>query len=359
MNVSGTSNDDQHPDPQDDQSMAEHGASDSSLYELEFPAPVVTADEGTGPVLVHALEGFADAGQAVAIAAEHLRQSLDSELLATFSGDELIDYRSRRPTMTFSGAEFTGVQMPSLTMHAIRDNAGRPFLLLSGAEPDLRWEQFVAAIRRLCDRLGVSSVVGLNAIPMAVPHTRPSTITAHGSAQHLLGDLPRWGNAMKIPGSASTLLELRLAQHGYDTAGLSVHVPHYLAQAQYPAASSKLVGTLGDVTGLELPTAALDNAATDVRAQIDAEVEGNAEVESVVRALEEQYDAYTDSRAESESLLAADQPLPSGDEIGAELERFLAGHLGDEGSTGDEPDGNDRGDLRGDDSPGDAPRAGE
>ena len=116
----------------------------STLYELEFPAPQVTGDEGDGPVLVHALEGFADAGHAIKLASDHLRQSLESELVATFSTDELMDYRSRRPLMTFTGDQFTDVAMPELTLHAVRDNNGTPFLLLSGAEPDLRWERFVA-----------------------------------------------------------------------------------------------------------------------------------------------------------------------------------------------------------------------
>ena len=98
------------------------------------------------------LAGFADAGNAVTLAARHLRDSLESELVATFRADELIDYRSRRPVMDFSGQAFTGIEMPSLTVHAIRDNAGQPFLLLSGAEPDLRWEQFTAAVRGLSDR---------------------------------------------------------------------------------------------------------------------------------------------------------------------------------------------------------------
>ncbi|GGF40699.1 proteasome assembly chaperone family protein [Williamsia phyllosphaerae] len=308
----------------------------STLYELEFPVPQVTGDEGNGPVLVHAMEGFADAGHAVALAAEHLRDSLESELVATFSTDELIDYRSRRPTMEFSGQEFTDVEMPTLTIHAIRDNAGRPFLLLAGAEPDLRWERFVEAVRRLSDHFQVSSVVGLNAIPMAIPHTRPSSITAHGSDQEMLGDLPRWGSELKIPASASMLVELRMAQSGYDTAGLSVHVPHYLSQAQYPGASATLIQSLAQVTGLDLPVAALENAAAKVRTQVDAEVSGNSEVESVVSALENQYDAFNTAQTEKASLLAAEEALPSPDELGAELERFLADQV--DTSTADQPD---------------------
>lgn len=310
--------------------MDERSAEHSSLYSLEFPAPRVSNDEGTGPVLIHALEGFADAGHAVALAATHLRDALDSELVATFSTDELIDYRSRRPTISFDGDKFTDVTMPSLTMHAVRDTAGRPFLLLAGAEPDLRWEQFVEAVRRLADHFGVTDVIGLNAIPMAVPHTRPSSITAHGSDTDRLGDLPRWGSAMKLPASASMLLELRMSEQGFRAAGLSVHVPHYLSQTDYPAASARLLGAIGDITGLQLPVAALENAAEKVRSQVDNEVTGNAEIESVVAALETQYDTFTQAQAERASLLAAEDELPSGDELGAELEKFLAQHLRDQ-----------------------------
>ena len=317
--------------------MDEQPARNDVLYELAFPAPQVTRPDGTGPVLIHALEGFADAGHAVALAATHLRDSLESELVATFSSDELMDYRSRRPTISFSGETFTDVEMPTLALHAIRDNSGKGFLLLAGSEPDLRWEQFVDAVRRLSDGLGVTDVIGLNAIPMAVPHTRPPSITAHGSDPDALGDLPRWGSAMKLPASASMLLELRMGEHGYRASGLSVHVPHYLAQTNYPAASARLLAAVAELAGLDLPLAALDSAAEKVRAQVDNEVEGNSEIESVVAALETQYDTFTQAAQERSSLLAAEESLPSGDELGAELERFLAEQTGDgEAGPGDE-----------------------
>ncbi|NDK89429.1 PAC2 family protein [Gordonia desulfuricans] len=315
--------------------MDEHPTGDSSLYELAFPAPHMSrGDSETGPVLVHALDGFADAGHAVALAAAHLRDTLESDLVATFDADELMDYRSRRPTISFSGETFTDITMPQLTLHAVRDAGDKVFLLLSGAEPDLRWERFGEAVRRLADHFGVSDVVGLNAIPMAVPHTRPATITAHGNDPESLGDLPRWGSAMKLPASASMLLELRLGEHGRRTTGLSVHVPHYLSQTDYPAASARLLTAVGDYTGLDLPVAALDVAAERVREQVDSEVSGNPEVESVVKALEQQYDAFQEAQTERASLLATEGSLPSGDELGAELEQFLAGLNGDDQTDG-------------------------
>lgn len=317
--------------------MDERSPDSRHLYDLEFPSPAVAGADGDGPVLIHALEGYADAGHAVALAATHLREALDSELVATFDADELIDYRSRRPTISFSGEEFDGIDMHKLTVHAVRDNAGVPFLLLDGPEPDLRWEQFTAAIIRLAERFDVSQVVGLNSIPMAVPHTRPATITAHGNDAAALGDLNRWGNPMKLPASVSMLLELRLGEAGYRTAGLSAHVPHYLAQANYPSASAALLHAISQVTGLDLPVAALENAAEQMREQIDGEVASNTEVASVVASLENQYDAYMRAKDEQVSLLAADQEVPSGEELGAEFEKFLAEHA----AQADRPDQSD------------------
>ncbi|MFT4043866.1 MAG: PAC2 family protein [Gordonia sp. (in: high G+C Gram-positive bacteria)] len=324
--------------------MDSHPEHARPLYELAFPAPRVADDNGTGPVLIHALDGFADAGHAVALAAKNLRDTLESEVVATFDNDELMDYRSRRPTISFNGETFTDVEMPTLLLHAIRDNSGRPFLLLSGAEPDLRWEKFTEAIHRLADHFAVTDVIGLNAIPMAVPHTRPASITAHGNEPDSLGDLPRWGSAMKLPASASMLLELRLGQLGRRTAGLSVHVPHYLSQTDYPAAAARLLATVAGLTGLDLPIGALENAAAAVREQVDKEVSSNAEIESVVSALEAQYDTFTSAQAERASLLAADEPLPSGDELGAELERFLAEHSRGENAADGEDTADDSGD---------------
>jgi hypothetical protein len=65
----------------------------SGMYELEFPAPQLSASDGRGPVLVHALEGFSDAGHAIRLAAAHLKAALDTELVASFAIDELLDYR--------------------------------------------------------------------------------------------------------------------------------------------------------------------------------------------------------------------------------------------------------------------------
>ena len=133
----------------------------TGMYELEFPAPQLSAADGRGPVLLHALEGFSDAGHVVRLSVAHLKNSFDTELVASFAIDELLDYRSRRPLMTFKSDHFSGYEEPELNLYAVHDSVGTPFLLLAGMEPDLRWERFITAVRLLSERLAVRRVIGL------------------------------------------------------------------------------------------------------------------------------------------------------------------------------------------------------
>ncbi|QNG19073.1 PAC2 family protein [Rhodococcus triatomae] len=314
----------------------------SKMYELEFPGPELSSEDGQGPVLIHGLEGFSDAGHAVRLATTHLRESLESELVASFAVDELVDYRSRRPTMTFKTDHFSAYDAPQLNLYALRDTAGTPFLLLAGVEPDLRWERFVTAVRLLAEQLGVRRTVGLSAIPMAIPHTRPLGLTAHSTNKDLVAGHHSWPGEIQVPGSASALIEMRMAQHGHEAVGFSVHVPHYLAQTDYPAAAETLLENVVEVADLQLPLVALGEASARVREQIDEHVADNAEIEGVVRALERQYDAFVTAQEQQSSLLAGDEELPSGDELGARFEQFLAEQAGnDPGQPGNGQPGND------------------
>src|ERR1700742_1238780 len=237
----------------------------NTMYELEFPAPQLSSSDGRGPVLVHALEGFSDAGHAIRLAAGHLKDSLDTELVASFAIDELLDYRSRRPLMTFKTDHFTNYDDPELSLYALRDSVGTPFLLLAGMEPDLKWERFVPAVRLLAERLGVRQTIGLGTVPMAVPHTRPITLTAHSNHKELIADFQPWISEIQVPGSASNLLEYRMAQHGHEVVGFTVHVPHYLTQTDYPAAAQALLEQVAKTGSLDLPLSALTDAAEVIR----------------------------------------------------------------------------------------------
>jgi hypothetical protein len=128
---------------------------------------------------------------------------------------------------------------------------------------------------------------------------------------------------VQVPASIGNLLEFRLGESGHDAMGYAAHVPHYLAQTTYPAAAELLLDSVSASTGLALPTGELREAAQAVRADVDKQVADDEQAGRLVASLEAQYDAFLRGR-EANLLADTDRPLPTAEELGAELERFLA-----------------------------------
>jgi len=277
---------------------------------------------GGGLVLLHALRGFIDAGGAGEVATEHLVERFDGRRLVTFDADQLVDYRARRPAMTFDVWRWREYDEPQLVVDLMHDAAGHPFLLMHGLEPDVQWERFAAAVRLVVERFGVRLVMGMYGIPMGVPHTRPLGATRHATRRELAG-ATSWLGTVQVPGSAASLLEYRLGRWGHDAGAVGVHVPHYLARSSFPPAARTALEQVEEVTGLALDPGALAGAAAEALEAVEQQMAEAPEVAAVVRALEEQYDGLARSLGRV-GLLAETTQLPTADEIGAELERFLA-----------------------------------
>ena len=289
----------------------------ADLYEVGPAAPEPAGDL----VMLYYLDGFIDAGAAGRLLTAHLLSSLEHEQVATFDIDSLLDYRSRRPIMTFAKDHWDDYDTPELGVSLLRDVEGTPFLLLAGLEPDREWETFAAAVLQLSADLRVRLSVSFHGVPMGVPHTRQLGVTAHATQPGLIDGYRPLLDKLQVPGSAAALLEYRLGAAGRQAVGFAVHVPHYLAQAAYPAAAATLLESVQRTTGLVLPADALREAAHRTNLEIARQVEGSAEVAEVVHALEQQYDAFT---ADRENLLAGDEQVPTAEELGAQFERFLA-----------------------------------
>ena len=277
--------------------------------------------------MVVVLDGFLDAGSSAALAAGHLvdLSSDRTSVVATFDVDQFHDYRARRPALSFVRDHYEGFDAPRLVVRLLHDTGGTPYLLLHGPEPDNRWEAFVGAVRSVVERFGVTRVVSLGSVPMAVPHTRPIAITHHANDLDLLVGESRWRGELRIPSSAQALLEIRLGEWGHPGLGFVAHIPHYLAQLDYPRAAVALLEQLEIGGRLTIDLTDLRGTADARETEIESYLSANTEVADVVAALERQYDAFERAESSGSNLLADDQPLPTGEEIGQEFEQFLAG----------------------------------
>lgn len=291
----------------------------ATLYSLELDTD--PAEAGV-TVLVLAMGAMMDAGHVSRQIARELRGQLESEVVARFDVDQLVDYRSRRPLITFDRDRFTALEMPELALHRVVDTDGTAFLLLDGPEPDYQWERMTQAVIELIEDFGVNLTVAVHGIPMGVPHTRPIGITRHATDERLIPDNQPIFGEMNVPSSFASMLEFRLGELGHDALGLNVHVPHYLTQSDVPEAALTGLRAIVAATGLGLPTTTLAVAAGVSRAAIDSEVSQSEEALEMVKHLEEQYDRWVEGAGVMPFAPSLEE-LPTADEIGAELEQFL------------------------------------
>jgi predicted ATP-grasp superfamily ATP-dependent carboligase len=204
------------------------------------------------------------------------------------------------------------LRWPRIELRAGTDREGNGMLLLVGAEPDHLWHSFTDSVVDLALEMGARMVVGLGAYPAPVPHTRPVQLSCTASSDELAARIGFLRGSLEVPAGVQAAIEQHANSVGIPAVGAWAQVPHYTAAMPYPAASIALIEATSELTGLSLDAGDLAAEATATAARIDELVQGNEEHAAMVHALEVQADA-TPSPAD----------LPSGDELAAELERFL------------------------------------
>jgi proteasome assembly chaperone (PAC2) family protein len=278
-----------------------------SLYEL------IQRPEMHSPVLVLALDGWIDAGLGGAQALAAIVDQTEMETNAVFDADVLLDHRARRPTMHLVDGVNTGLTWPAIELRSAITDHGDEALFLIGAEPDHNWQAFSRAVVDLALDYDVRMVVGLGAYPAPVPHTRPTRVVSTATTSELAEQVGFVHGHIDVPSGVHAAIERRCADVGLPAVGLWAQVPHYAATMPFPRAGAALLETLETVAGLRFRRDELEDEGRQACDRLDELVAGNDEHTEMVRQLERHVDA----------LEAEGQMLASGDEIAAELERFL------------------------------------
>lgn len=296
------------------------------ILTLHEPRPDVRPD----PAIIVAFDGWTDAGNGGTGAAEHLLSRSASRPIGRFDPDALYDYRARRPALEIDRGRLREVRWPDLTVQHLSPASGPDLLVIHGPEPDLGWRALAQDVKELADLVGSSRYVGLGSVPGPLPHTRPAQLVCTSNDEGLLERLGAAHEQMIVPASAQVALEAELAAHGLTTLGLWVRIPHYVA-GPYPEASRVLLERLSSHLGTPVDLSDFDRDIDDNRHRLDVAATSSDEVRDHVAQLERLYDA--EQRLPEGPLgidlqrgaPITDVDVPSGDELAAEIERFLRG----------------------------------
>lgn len=274
------------------------------------------------PLLVLGLEGWFDSGFGAAGAVAGLMATIEARTIVRFDADTYIDHRARRPLLRIVDGRLTSLTWPNIRLRHGRDRSGHDVLVLCGPEPDMHWHDFADDVVGLAQRFDVRVGIAFGAYPSAAPHTRPIRIIAAGKDEELVRQVGFVPGTIDVPAGAQSMLEIALADAGIPTVGLWAQVPHYLSATPFPPASAALLDELTSVAGLDLDLDEIHGADTVARQRIDELIANSDEHRELVGQLEAQYDEMASSNPIRTSQ------LPTGDEIAAELERFLRGEAG-------------------------------
>ena len=283
-----------------------------ALYRLHEPEADLI-----DPVVVAALDGWVDAGSAATHAARQL--GAVGRLVVDFDGDQLFDFRARRPTLEIQDGKPERLTWPTLQMRSRRVGE-RDVLVLTGAEPDFKWRRFTADVVELAEKLHVGQWISIGAIPAAVPHTRPVPILGTSSAPGLLrGDVKAGPEGLlRVPAACISVLDIAVSRAGIPAVGYFAQIPHYVS-GEYPGAAAELLRAVARHLDVEPEMGDLPEEALALRKRLDTAASLDENTRNYVERLEG---------------MADESRLPAGDDLIADIERFLRDQGREMGGSG-------------------------
>jgi len=267
------------------------------------------------PLVVLAFRGLFDAGSAATAAVEWLAQQGEAQTIASIDPETFFDFQQERPQVRIRDDGTRAIDWPKNEFVAVTHEGRHDLVLCAGVEPHLRWGTFGAHAPAVIRRCHAEMVVTLGAMVGLVPHTRPLPVTGSATSRALADRLGLGQPSYEGPtGLIGTLHDL-LDHAGTPVISLRVAVPHYVPAPPNPKATEALLHRFELVSGVPTHHQRLLAEANDWQQQVSVVAADDPQVDGYVRRLEEQFDA--------------EEPLPTGDDLAAELEAFLREQRGD------------------------------
>ena len=260
-------------------------------------------EDVVAPALIVSFEDWVDAGEAGSTAARHIAEG--GEVVATFESDDIYDYRSHRPVLDILDGRPKSFEWPRLTLTR-RSLPERDLFVLTGPEPDFRWEEFASDVRELALRIGIVEHVSLGAIPSAVPHTAATPVMMTASSDELMKGAAPTEGLLRVPAAAVSLVEWTLAEVGIPAVGFWAQVPHYAAP--FAAGAIALIRRVETHLSITIGAGSLEQDDESQRQTLQQIFAANPEASSYLERLES---------------IMGQQPIPGAENIGEEVERFL------------------------------------
>ena len=270
-------------------------------------------------VLVCAFYGWNDGGEAATLSALFLRQQLGAQQFCELDPDEFYDFQEVRPIVSLGEDDTRRMAWPENSFAWGSLPSGNDIAVMVGIEPQNRWKHYSRSVIEVARESGAELVVTLGGFLADTPHTRPVPVTgsADGDLADQLGLAP---SSYEGPTGIVGVIHEACREAGIPSASLWAAVPHYIQASPNPKAALALLSRLALLLDTRFDTTKLSQDAVSFEREVSQHVSNDEKISRYVRELESRADERADDDADEESppLLA------SGDDIAAQIERYLA-----------------------------------
>ncbi|MGO1591153.1 MAG: proteasome assembly chaperone family protein [Ancrocorticia sp.] len=252
----------------------------------------------TDPIVILALNGWADAGASGSGLAEYIVDHYPGEELLRIDDDRYFNFQDVRPVQRMR-AEGTEIDWPAVILHTVH-LPDQDIVVGYGSEPSLNWRTFIKEFKDHILALNPSLVVTLGAQLVDIPHTRPFPWGVYGTDPQLIASHPKIEPLeYNGPTSALGVLCAELDSQQVPTAQAWVSVPHYVADPPNPKSELTLLEALHECFDLDIDTDGLPDAAGAWEEQITQLTGQSPEIGTYVSQLETAFDDEVEQVADS------------------------------------------------------------
>ncbi len=270
-------------------------------------------------VLVCAFYGWNDGGEAATISALFLRQQLQAQQFCELDPDEFYDFQEVRPVVSLGEDDTRRMSWPENSFAWGSLPSGNDIAVMVGIEPQNRWKHYSRSVLEVARESGAELVVTLGGFLADTPHTRPVPVTgsADGDLADQLGLAP---STYEGPTGIVGVIHEACREVDMPSASLWAAVPHYIQPSPNPKAALALLSRLALLLDTRFDTTKLSQDAVSFEREVSQHVSADEKISRYVRELETRADERADDGADEESPPL----LESGDDIAAQIERYLA-----------------------------------
>ena len=240
------------------------------------------------PLLIAGFDGWGNALNISNGMVSYLIRHFKAQAFAYLNSDIFYRYDEQRPQVTIENGLLKTITSPEGSFYAaVTDKNQSDIVILSAAEPNLRWSHFVDLLFSLCRKLDVGTVVTLGSMYDNVLHT-DRTISGVASTRDMLLKLQKHNvNPISYQGHSAihSIIQSEVNKRGFKCLSLWSHCPYYLQGTTHFGILSHLGGLIAKLGNFHLDTDHLDKNWELLKEQINSLIEGNSELQTLIANL--------------------------------------------------------------------------